>query len=423
MKQRLLFLGLLLAYLLSGVFEVIDNLQGLRGLNFESSAPLPAKVAKEVAILMILIAVRLTHRRAYWLNSTDIMLGFGFAALLVWPTLELQTVAAAQIGYLYLLTSMAVLWAACKAAPTIDACALDHWFLAPAITLILASQVLEIVIAPVSLYNETGLLGLDRRAGLAVVPTTAGCIAALGVYRLRGCWLAFAFGVVLIANSSIGWACTLLMVLARVRDPRLLLVLVPGGATLLLLLISLRTGFEESSTTRLELISDSWSQLHLFLPSPIGALATAKAVALDPTSAFIADASLLQFAHVFGIVPGALLLAGCAFMVWRTTGAFGLGFFVVASSGFLLLEAWLVTLLLVFALARPVRTRRRVLATGDDPAPLHRGSQMALHNESRACSDRVARAASQPPNMVDFNACAHCLLPFFLVCIRTRSDD
>lgn len=376
MKQRLLFLGLLLAYLMSGVFEVIDNLQGLRGLNFESTAPLPAKVAKEVAILMILSAVRLAHRRAFWLNRTDIMLGFGFAALLVWPTLELQAVAAAQIGYLYLLASMAVLWAACKAAPTIDARALDKWFLAPAVTLILVSQLLEIAVSPISLYNETGLLGLDRRAGIAVIPTTAGCIGALGVYRLRRFWLVFAFGVVLIANSSIGWACTLLMALARVRDPRLLFILIPGSATLLPVLISLRAGFEESSTTRLELISDSWSQLHLFLPSPVGALATAKAVALDPTSAFIADSSLLQFAHVFGIVPGALLLAGCAFMVWRTTGAFGLGFFVVASSGFLLLEAWPVTLLLTFALVRPAQ--RKALASRTDPAPLPRGSMNAL---------------------------------------------
>ena len=74
MKQRILFLTLLLAYLLSGVFEVFDNLLGLRGLNFESSAPFPAKIAKEVAVLALLTAVWLAHRRTYRLNSGDVVL-------------------------------------------------------------------------------------------------------------------------------------------------------------------------------------------------------------------------------------------------------------------------------------------------------------------------------------------------------------
>ncbi len=366
MTQRLLFLGLLIAYMFSGVFEVVDNLLGLREFNFDSSAPLAAKVAKEVAMLLLLGTLLYAHRRSAKVRISDLLLAATFAILLVLPTLLVQKTTSASIGYVYLLLSMAVLWVACKASPHVDSRAFDLWFLAPAIIMICGSQLLEIVIAPISLYNESSLLGLDRRAGLAVVPTTAGCLGALAIYRLKRFWRVAALLVVVLANSSIGWACTLLVLVARVRDKRLLLVAAPAAVALLVLVISLRPGFEESSSTRLDLVADSWQQLSLFLPSRTGALATAKSVALDPSASFIADATVLEFAHVFGIIPGIMLLAACMFMVLRATGGIGLMFFVIASSGFLLLEAWIVSVLLIFALVlpAPVMRRRRIGAVG-----------------------------------------------------------
>lgn len=116
----------------------------------------------------------------------DLSFLFLLAVCLVVPTLLLHDGTSARVGYVYLIASIAVLWAACKAAPFVDGRALDSHFLAPAIVLIAVSQLLEIALAPVSLYNEAGLLGLDRRAGLAVIPTTAGCLGALAVYRLKG---------------------------------------------------------------------------------------------------------------------------------------------------------------------------------------------------------------------------------------------
>ena len=45
---------LFVAFIAGGVFEVIDNILGLRQFNFESSAPVVVKVAKEGAILWLL---------------------------------------------------------------------------------------------------------------------------------------------------------------------------------------------------------------------------------------------------------------------------------------------------------------------------------------------------------------------------------
>ena len=158
--------------------------------------------------------------------------------------------------------------------------------------------------------------------------------------------------MILIANSSIGLVCAAVVLLARQRSRAMVIALAPATVVGLLLLIPMRAGFGESSAARLELVADSWDQLSLVAPSPIGALATTKSVALDPGSSYIADASLLQFALVFGVVPGLLLLAICAYWVWRATGLRGLLFFGAASSGFLVLEAWIIVLAMVFALCR-----------------------------------------------------------------------
>jgi hypothetical protein len=353
LNQRLLFLALFAAYVASGIFEVFDNLLGLREFNFDSSAPPAAKVAKELAVMLLLGSLFLAHRRSIRIRSGDLVLAVLFASLLVLPSLLVHDATSARVGYAYLVASMAALWMASKVALHVDSHALDTWFLGPIIIVICATQLLEIAVAPTSFYNESSLIGLDRRAGLAVIPTTAGCFGALAVYRLRGFRRALALMVVVLANSSIGWAGLILVLIAGIRNKRLLPVLVPAALSLLVFLISLRVGFEESSSTRVELIVDSWQQLHLLLPSPIGALATTKSVALDPGSSFIADSTLLEFAHVFGIVPGILMFGACLFMVWRSAGGLGLLFFVIASSGFLLLEAWVLAILLIFALARP----------------------------------------------------------------------
>lgn len=62
LKQRLLFAVLLVAYMFSGVFEAIDNVLGLREFNFDSSAPWPAKVAKELVILLLLGVIVFSRR-------------------------------------------------------------------------------------------------------------------------------------------------------------------------------------------------------------------------------------------------------------------------------------------------------------------------------------------------------------------------
>jgi hypothetical protein len=191
-----------------------------------------------------------------------------------------------------------------------------------------------------------------------VIPTSAACIGALALYRLRGAWRIIALAVILIANSSIGLVCTAVLLLARQRSRAMLIALTPAAIVGLLLLIPMREGFGESSTTRLELVSESWEQLRLFLPSQIGALATTKSVALDPGSSYIADASLLQFALVFGVIPGLLLFALCAYWVWRATGLRGLLFFGAAASGFLVIEAWIIVLAMAFALSRSAKPRK-----------------------------------------------------------------
>jgi len=370
MSQRLLFLALLVAYLFSGVFEVVDNLLGLREFNFDSSAPFAAKVAKELAIFLILGTLALRHRREGRFRPVDLMIATSITALMVVPTLWQPGVAAARVGYFYLVASIAVLWVASKVAPFVDLQALDRWFLIPAIVLICLSQGIEIYYSPVSLYNESSLLGLDRRAGLAVIPTTAGCLGALAVHRLRGWWRVPALLVVVLANSSIGWACLLLLLVAKVKRKSRLLLAAPFALGALILLISTRQGFTESSTTRLELFSESWQQLHILTPSAIGSFATAKSVALDPGASFVADASALEFFHVFGVIPGALLLLICALIVWRATGLLGVIVFLIASSGFLLLEAWIVSVLLVFLLARP-RAAIAAEAPRRDPSRRH----------------------------------------------------
>jgi hypothetical protein len=358
MTQRLLFLLLLAAYAMSGAYEVFDNVLGVRAFNFDSSAPPAAKVAKEVIVAILLGVLALEHRQRGWIRMSDAILALVVVLLLILPTALLHQAASARVGYLYLLSSMAVLWTACKAASQVDAAALDRCFLAPVVALILATQLLEIAFAPESLYHEVGLLGLDRRAGLAVIPTSAACIGALALYRLRGAWRIVALAVILIANSSIGLVCTAVLLLARQRNRALLMALTPAAIIGLLLLIPMREGFGESSAARLDLVAESWDQLRLVLPSQIGALATTKSVALDPASSYIADASLLQFALVFGVIPGFSLFCLCGYWVWRATGWRGLLFFGAASSGFLVIEAWVIVLAMAFGLAKSAKPRK-----------------------------------------------------------------
>jgi hypothetical protein len=370
MTQRTLFVLLLIAYLLAGVFEVIDNLLGLRELNFETSAPVIVKVLKEIAILVLLVV--LAWRRRGFLTFPGTMFLLLFAATLVLPTLLMPEPPSARIGYLYLVASILVLLACSEVAPRVNIDALSRGFLAPAVVAICATQILEIALAPVSLYFEDSLFGLDRRAGIAVIPTTAGCIGALATFQLRGLTRWIGLVIVVLANSTIGWACMLMLLLTRSRNWRRAMLFGPvAGAALVAVAVS-RSGFEESVGNRIGLIEQSSQQLLLLLPSRVGALATAKSVAIDPAGSFIADSTMLQFVHVFGIFPGVLLFAAIALLVWRACGARGLLFFIVASSGFLVIESWTVTALMIFVLARrttPPATDSVCLRAAQRPSP------------------------------------------------------
>lgn len=350
MNQRSLFLLLLVAYPLSGAFEVMDNLLGLRELNFESSAPGWIKILKELVLIYLLIF--LAWQRRGRVSMSGLLFAFFFALILVVPSAMLNEATSARIGFSYLVASILLLLVCTEVAGAVEVGTLLKYFLSPLVVVILATQLLEIALAPVSLYHEDSLLGLDRRAGIAVIPTTAGCIGALAVFALRGWTRWVALLVVIVANSTTGWACMLLLALWRSsRWRHTLLLYLPLTTAMLIAVVLSRAGFETSVDARLALVEDSYAELRFWVPSAIGALATAKSVAIDPINSLIADSTMLEFVHVFGVLPGFALFFAVAFTLFRTCGSRGLVFFLVASSGFLLIESWTVSALMIFVLA------------------------------------------------------------------------
>ena len=336
------------AFIAGGVFEVIDNILGLRQLNFESSAPAIVKVAKEAAILWLLVGL---VRR----NGLPRLSAFGFTILsmVVVSALSLlpspPSTSYAQAGLFYYLVSLAMLLSTCALITPADSEDFARHFVLPVIVTILVTQGLEIALAPASLYNETNLFGLDRRAGIAAIPTTAGMLGVVGFATLRGVPRLLSLAVIGLASSSISLVCAAIVWVSRARHPAYAVLALPLATVIAGVAIASRAGLDTSIAARLDILADSIQQLALIGPSEIGALATAKSVALNPTDSFIVDSMYLEVLHVFGIIPGTLLLAAMFATIYRRAGGVALIMFALAGIGYLVLEAWIVWIALLFA--------------------------------------------------------------------------
>ncbi|WP_431288681.1 hypothetical protein [Roseateles chitinivorans] len=341
------------AFIAGGIFEVIDNILGLRQLNFESSAPAFVKVAKEAAILWLLLGL---VRR----NGLPKLTAFGFTILSIVLVCVLGVLLSppptshAQAGLIYYLVSLGMMLATCALIRPADSEDFARNFMLPVIVTILVTQGLEIALAPASLFNETNLFGLDRRAGIAAIPTTAGMLGVVGFATLRG-WLPrlLSLAVIGLASSSISLICVAIVWMSRTRHPVYALLAFPLVAAIAAVAIASRAGLDISVTTRLDILADSVQQLALVGPSEIGSLATAKSVALNPMDSFIVDSMYLEALHVFGLIPGTLLLAAMFATIYRRIGGMAMTLFALAGIGYLALEAWIVWFALLFAFQRP----------------------------------------------------------------------
>lgn len=343
-----MFALLLVAFLLSGVFEVIGNLSGDRVDNIDSSAPIYVKVGKELVLLLIVTVLLLPRWRRLRFDSLGIASTAIALGLMVPAIFFLRPTSSATIGFIYLSISLGMLLMFSIAAPYVRADQFHRWFLVPVVVMILVTQFIEIRYAPASFYNETGLFGLDRRAGIAVIPTTAGCLAALCLARARGLLLLCCLMVLGIANSTMAWCAAALILTARLKNLRVLLAVAPLILLALAVLILMRQGLSTSAGTRYGLLMDSLNVLNLWIPSDIGAGATAKAVALSRADSFIADSTPLEFFHVFGVLPGTLLYIWLVALAGKTGGWRTAAFFAGISIGFLLTESWILTASLLF---------------------------------------------------------------------------
>lgn len=351
---------LLVAVICSGAFEVFDNLLGLRTANFDSSAPAAFKVAKEIVIVWILIGL-LKHRSAASLN-----LGWAAIASLILVTLVpqvwfLPTESHERFGLVYFIGSVAVLVLATALCTRDLRPTFARQFLFPFLCVCLATQVGEALLAPSSFYGEVNLLGLDRRAGIAVIPTTAGLLGVIGMVSLRRFGRLVALLVVLMANSSLSLVCLALILGTRVRPRWAVPLALPLVVAMAVWGIGQREGARPSAESRLDIVEESLGELHLFAPSSIGSGATAKSVALEPVSSYIADSLYVEVMHVMGVVPAALLVAGVFLLVYRGAGMRGLIVVAVSGLGYLVFEAWIVwfACLCTFSRLPGGRTRRR----------------------------------------------------------------
>lgn len=190
------------AFIAGGVFEVSDNILGLRQFNFESSAPAFVKLAKEAAILWLVLGL---VRR----NSLPRLTLFGLVILTMVVLCVLSILQeppatpSAQAGMIYYLVSLGMLLTTCSLISPSDSNDFARHFVLPVIVAVLLTQGLEIVLAPDSLYKESNLFGLDRRAGIAVIPTTAGMLGVVGFSTLRGIPRLLSLAVIGLASSSI----------------------------------------------------------------------------------------------------------------------------------------------------------------------------------------------------------------------------
>jgi hypothetical protein len=342
---------LLLAFAVGGAFEVVDNIFGLRQFNFESSAPTAVKVAKECAIAWLIVSM-MAHARIRRSSAFVLLIVLIVALTFIPQLLNPPASTHAMVGLLYLVASAATLLTLCALYTPEHSKDFAHHFVLPAIAITFATQLLEVWLSPVSLYGETNLWGLDRRAGIAVVPTTAGLLGVVGCAVLRGLPLLMSVAVVGLAASTISLVCLVLVWLARLRRPVYILVALPVLVGVATFAILSREGLEFTTETRLEIMFETAAQMSWFGPSPIGALATAKSVALDPFDSYIADSLYLEVMHVFGVVPGVAFLVALFTAIYRRFGGVALGVFSLAGVGYLVLEAWVVWVALLFGLQR-----------------------------------------------------------------------
>ncbi len=346
------------AFIVGGIYEVIDNILGLRLLNFESSAPPIVKVAKEAAIIWLLLGL---IRR----NGFPRLTAFGATILSVvllcsLPLLfDLPSASFAMAGLIYYMISLGMLLATCALIRPQDSADFARHFVLPIILAILVTQCLEIAFAPASLYNETNLFGLDRRAGIAAIPTTAGLLGVVGVATLRGVPRLLSLAVIGLASSSVSLACLAIVWVSRIRRPVYALAIVPAIAVAFGAAIASREGLDVSANARLDILSDSIQHLTLFGPSDFGALTTAKSVALSPTDSYIIDSMYLEAFHIFGIIPGTVLLLALFTTIYRRVGGVATMLFALTGIGYLAVEAWIVWIAILFAFQqRPARRGR-----------------------------------------------------------------
>lgn len=356
--DSLLFSVLWLAYMASGVFEVIDNLAGERTRNTESSAPAAAKVGKELMLILIvaILLLRKADRETLRLRLTSAVVSSFFLLLaLSLPAYAfLHSGKAPTVGMIYLTGSLLMIPMYGAVREKVDMDGFLKYFLFPTVIAVLATQLMELRYAPVSMYHETGLLGLDRRAGIAVIPTTAGCLAALALFRARSWFMRIvSVLVLLIANSTIAWGGALLLVSRGIKDKRWLLVAGPLLMALFAGVVVARgDALSVSLGSRLGLWTDTLDDLQWLSPSDIGASATAKSVATSVADSFIADSTLLEFLHVFGIIPGAMIYLGIVAYAGRVATWRAAVFFIGASSGFLYVESWVLMVSLIWTLGQ-----------------------------------------------------------------------
>jgi hypothetical protein len=350
--QASLYVLLLAVFLLSGVFEVLGNLSGERTDNVDSSAPLIAKVGKELVLMLIVAVVLVPRWRRVRVDSLSVA-ALSIVMILALPSaFFLRGTISAEFGFVYLFASLLMCVLFALATPYIRTEQFYRWFLVPAVLIVLFTQFVEIKYAPSSFYNETGLFGLDRRAGIAVIPTTAGCLAALCSARARGLMFIVTLMVLGIANSTLAWCAAFLIWTARIRNAGLLLVAAPILLAALVALVLSRPGLMLSADTRIGLLTESLNDLQAWTPSLIGAGATAKAVALSRADSFIADSTPLEFMHVFGVIPGLLIFVSVVALFGRIAGWRAAAFFFGVSIGFLFTESWILTSTLMWMVSR-----------------------------------------------------------------------
>lgn len=347
--ERILWSLLAIAFVLGGSFEFYDNLNNNRQLNYDSSAPLFIKILKEVSILAIIFFSVLKNKK-YNLSYTSVNLFIFSIISLFFSLLTFPASFSAQIGLFYFLISISLLYLTCLACMSDSNIPFYKNFLAPIIVFIFLTQIIEIIFSSSSFYYEDNIFGLDRRAGIAVIPTTAGILGVLGFISFRGSLRLLCIAVIGIANSSISILCLAILLIYRYKESRYSKILIPFISIFSILIIMSRDGLKTSALARIDILIESLQHLNLFGPSAAGALTTAKSVALAPLDSQIIDSMYLEIFHVFGIIPGIIIIIALFMLLLKRAGIIAAAIFFIVGIGYLLIEAWVVWMSIFFAL-------------------------------------------------------------------------